>query len=284
MLLRVAAFGLFAFTPLGAQDIPELREALSTAAVTFSYTAPGLAADEALDQRGRRGFLEVLKGKAPTLKNSELKLSEEFTQHHVVSQWVLTTDASGFHETRTAPAIDGLNAADVSAIRHAMSTGVSDTRRSALEDYEHAELEGAITDFGPLLLLFAAPHQRDYEFTLGDPDKISGDAALVLHYRQLAGADGLTLFDGNTADREPVEGDIWLRESDLLPLRITLKSRKALSKNYSIDTTATVDYTPTPFGLAPASVVQRQYLNSNLLVENTLRYSNYHRKGNGLVP
>ncbi|HYA16517.1 MAG TPA: hypothetical protein VEF06_03580 [Bryobacteraceae bacterium] len=284
MPLRVAAIALLLFAPLCAQSMAELREALSTAAITFSYTAPGLAADESLDQRGRRGFLEVLKGKVPTLKNTDLKLPEEFTQHHVVSQWVLTSDATGFHETRTAPAIDGISAADVSAIRHAMSIGVSDSRRAALEDYEHAQLEGAITDFSPLLLLFAAPHQSDYEFRLADPDKIGEQPAIVLHYRQLAGTEGLTLFDQRTADREPVEGDIWLRESDLLPLRITLKSRKGLSKNYSIDTAATVDYTPSPYGLAPAAITERQYLNSKLLVENNLHYSNYHRIGNGLIP
>lgn len=284
MLLRVAAIALLLFAPLRAQSMAELREALSTAAITFSYTAPGLAADESLDQRGRRGFLEVLKGKAPTVKNSDLKLPEEYTRHHVVSQWVLTSDATGFHETRTAPAIDGVSAADVSAIRHAMSAGARDSRRAVLEDYEHAQLEGAITDFGPLLLLFAAPHQNDYEFTLAAPAELGDQPMIVLHYRQLAGTEGLTLFDQRTADREPVEGDIWFRESDLLPLRITLKSRKVLSKTYFIETTATVDYTPSPFGLAPASVDQRQYLNTNLLVENNLLYSNYHRIGNALIP
>jgi hypothetical protein len=284
MLLRVAATALALYAPLPAQNLVELRDALSTAAVTFSHTAPGLAADESLDQRGRRGFLEVLKGKAPTLKNSDLKLPDEFTQHHVVSHWSLTADATGMHETRTAPAIDGVSPADLSAIRHAMSTGVPDTRRAALEDYEHAQLEGAITDFGPLLLLFAAPHQSDYDFTIAEPKKIGNQPIIVLHYHQRAGTEGLTLFDQRTTDREPVEGDIWLRESDLLPLRITLKSRKALSKSYFVDTDATVDYTPTPFGLAPMTVIQRQYLNSNLLVENDLRYSNYHRIGNGLIP
>jgi hypothetical protein len=39
-----------------------------------------------------------------------------------------------------------------------------------------------------------------------------------------------------------------------------------------------VIYCPTPFGLAPSTVLHRQYLNEDLLVENSFRYSAYNGK------
>ena len=52
-----------------------------------------------------------------------------------------------------------------------------------------------------------------------------------------------------------------------------MNTEEAFSKKYRIRTEATVDYTPSPFGLVPASVVHRQFLNGgaahdDLMVEN----------------
>jgi hypothetical protein len=284
MILRAAATLLVLFTPLRAQDVAELLDALAGTAANFAATAPGLSADETLDQRGRRGFIEVLKGKVPTLKNADLKLPDEFTQHHVKSAWSLAGEAAALHESRTAVEIDGINMAEAGQIRHPMSIGVADSRRSTLEDFEHAQLEGAVTDFGPLILLFSSRHLTDYEFAMGAPGELDGEPAVLLTYRQKAGDLGLTVFEQRTAEREPVEGTIWFRAADLLPLRISMKTRKALSKSFFVETEASIDYTPSRYGLVPASVTHRQYLNSFLLVENDLHYSNYQHLGPQLIP
>jgi hypothetical protein len=274
---RAVASLLVLAAPLAAQEsvsLAELVEALSRSAANFAITAPGLGADETLDQRGRRGFIEVLNGKVPTARNSELKLPEEFREHHVVSHYALTPsgEAAVLHETRTIVELDGVTAPDPHEARHPMTIGLKsrddDFKRQALEDFEHDQLEGAVTDFGQLLLLFTSRHLADYEFTLREP--------LVLTYRQTSGTQGVTLFEQRTAQRQNLEGEILFSADDLLPIRITLKTRKAISKNFSIDTEASVDYIPSRFGLVPAAVSQHQSLNSFLMVENNLHYSNYH--------
>jgi hypothetical protein len=52
-----------------------------------------------------------------------------------------------------------------------------------------------------------------------------------------------------------------------------------ISKEEAVRTEATVDYVPSPVGLVPASVNQRQFLNIDLLVKNSLRYANFRRPG-----
>ena len=64
-----------------------------------------------------------------------------------------------------------------------------------------------------------------------------------------------------------------------MPVRITLRTKKALSKSYALLTEAAVDYVPSPFGLVPGTVTHRQYLNTFLMVENDLHYTNYRRPG-----
>lgn len=275
---RLLASLLLLGATLHAQEVSELLEALSRSAAIFALTAPGLGAEETLDQRGRRGFIEVLNGKVPMRKNSDLNLPEEFQQHHVVSKYALNEDSSGLHESRSSVAMDGIDAEDSRAIRHAMSIGVSDPRRQSLEDFEHEKLDGAVTDFGQLILLFTSRHLADYDFSLSDPDKP------VLSYHQKSGSHGLTFFEQRTAERQPIEGQIWFRAEDLVPLRITLKTRKALSRNFAVETEAAVEYIPSRFGLVPAAVSHRQFLNSLLLVENDLHYANYRHTGPELIP
>jgi hypothetical protein len=286
MGLRGAATLLLLVMPLRAQDLSELLQALSGTAAIFASTAPGLGADETLDQRGRRGFIGILKGKVPTVKNSELSLPEDFTQHRVLSRYSLgpVGEGAALHETRTAVEVDGVNADALRKIRHALWSGLADSRRLDLEDFEHEQLEGSVTDFGPLILLFAARHLTEYDFALGARDKIGDEPVVLLTYRQTSGTQGLTFFAQRTAERQTMEGTIWFRASDLLPLRITMKTRKTLSKNYSVDTDASVDYVPSRYGLVPAAVTHRQYLNAFLLVENDLHYSNYHHTGPELIP
>jgi hypothetical protein len=290
--LLICALSLRAQSPVDTDpvDVAALTEALSRTAANFAFTAPGLEADETLDQRGRRGFIEVLNGKIPTARNSDLKLPEEFRTHHVVSSYSLAPSgqAAVLHETRKIVEIDGTTPLEEAENRHALTVGLQspddEIQQRMLESFEHQQLEGAVTDFGQLILLFTSRRLGDYEFTLHEPERSGEEMLLVLGWRQTGGSQGLMLFDQRTAAREMMEGEIWFRADDLLPIRIGVKTRKALSKNYFLATEATVDYAPSRFGLVPASVGHRQYLNSFLMLENNLHYANYRRPGPALVP
>jgi hypothetical protein len=99
----------------------------------------------------------------------------------------------------------------------------------------------------------------------------------VIRYRQVSGAQGLTFFKERTEEHEPAAGQIWFRLRDLVPIRITFNTEEFVSKKFRVRTEATVDYASSPVGLVPASVTHKQFLNSALMVENDLRYGEFHR-------
>jgi hypothetical protein len=269
--------------------LAEYLDALGRSAATFSVTAPGLSADETLDQRGRRGFMEILRGRNNKIKSADFKLPDEFRTHQVISTWRLEEAGEGrvLHEVRTIVKMDGEDRAPDIEARHAMTIGTrsadDETKRRLLENLDQEQLEGAVTDFGQIILLFTHRLQKDYEFSLGSPGTLDGEPAIVLRYRQTAGDQGLTFFHERTEDREPAAGAIWLRASDLLPLRITIATEELTAKKYTIRTEAAIDYHASPFGLAPDHVVHRQFMNTSLMVENDLHYANFHR-AHAMIP
>ena len=282
MTARAAIPLILLCTTACAQDLPGLLEALSHSASNFAATAPGLTADETLEQRGRRGFLEVLKGTIVAPKQLEIRLQEGFRTHRVTSSYGLaeTGLAKVLHEIRQVTSVDGNPVTDATEARHALSAnmrGEADrTRKILLENFEHEQLEGAVIDFGQLILLFTERNQKNYEFSLRSP--------LTLAYRQVAGTHGVTVYRERGTERETTEGEIWFSEESLVPERITLNTERHLSKKDVIHTQANVEYKPGRLGLVPAKVVHQQFLNSSLLVENIFQYANWQNSAPEMIP
>jgi hypothetical protein len=291
-MLRRVLIVFFPALLLRAQsaDLDDCLEALARTAATFAATAPGLTAEETLDQRGRRGFVEVLKKKNDKIKNLDVKLPEEFHSHHVVSSYALAEIGEGrvLHEIRTIVTMDGESITTAAEAHHALTIGLRSaddrTKRELLENLERNQLEGAVTDFGQLILLFTKRLQKDYVFSLAGGQHLGDEPVFVLGYRQISGAQGLTVFRERTEETSTATGQIWLRQKDLLPIRITMNTTERilpLSKKFTIRTEATVDYMPSPFGLVPESVTHKQFLsagpaNDSLMVENDFHYADFH--------
>jgi hypothetical protein len=292
---RLVLVGLFPALLLQAQspcDLAECLDALARTAATFAATAPGLMAEETLDQRGRHGYYEAVKKKK--LKDLDLKLPPDFSNHHVVSSYALAPigEAHALHEVRTIVSIDGQSLTTAADAGNALTERLQSTddgiRRQLLEDLQHDQLEGAVMDFGPLILLFTEPGQKDYAFTLAGEQQLGQEPVVILDYRQIAGDHGLTVFKEQTEERQPADGQIWLRQNDLLPIRITMNTEEPLTKRLTIRTMALVDYMPSPFGLVPVSVIHMQFLSAgskshSLMVENEFHYSDFH-KINVMIP
>jgi hypothetical protein len=283
---------LFAGAPLPAQTPPELTEcleALARTASTFGATAPGLMADEVFNQRGRQGFVEIPggrpSGRKDSIRNLDIKLPQEFHSHQLVSKYGLAEwpDTRILHETRAITTFDGttLESDAAGETRHALTIGLLSpgdrTKRRQLEDLARDQLEGAVTDFGPLILLFTERLQGNYVFSRATEQSIGEEPAVVINYRQVSGSQGLAFFENRTGERQPAAGEIWFRRRDLLPLRITIRTQSLVSNKFTIRTEASVDYMPSPFGLVPESVTHKQFLNSDLMVENDLHYTGHHR-------
>jgi hypothetical protein len=215
------------------------------------------------------------------VKAVQVTIPTEFTTHRIVSDWGFGSPGSStaFHEHRSVLTIDDQRAQDSFSVRHALTLDIGspdDARKKKnLEDLEESALDGAASDFSPLLLLFAKRRQSGYDFRFDGTRQNGGEQAFAVHYREAGGPGSLIEFRDRGEKRHVTEGEIWLRESDLLPVRITMNAEERLSSRYVLRNEAEIQYAPTPYGLAPATIVHRQFLNDDLLVENSFSYSEY---------
>ncbi len=268
-----------------------LVEATARAAAIFARSAPGIVARERLEQRGRRGFVQVLEQEAKKGDaNATVKLPPKFRTHIVISDYALAQlgPARAIHELRSVLTIDGRTISPADKARHALAIGVQseddELKHRLLENFERNRLEGAVTDFGQLILLFTAAARPHYTFTMGHERLLNGVPMIALDYAQTSGATGLTVFHERTMNVRSTHGEIWLRTEDLLPMRIIMDAETPVTGTLHVRDNAVVDYTPTPFGLAPAHIHHMQYLGPDLLVENDLQYSGYQRLTPGILP
>jgi hypothetical protein len=293
-MLRAASILLLAGTAMHAQKPPDLAEcldALERSAANFAAGAAGLMSEETLDQHGRQGFIEILRGKKDEVRILDFTLPDEFHDHRVVSNYGLAEVGHPrvLHEIRTIVTMDGKPLADSGEARHVLTAGMrsadDETKRRLLENFERNQLEGAVTDFGQLILLFGKRYRNDYRFSMagGRKQRLGDEPVVEIRYRQISGLQGLTVFKDATEEVEPSSGQIWLRARDLVPIRFAFNTAQIVSREFTIRTEATVDYAGSPVGLVPRSVIHKQFLNSDLMVENDLRYGEFHRVS-GMIP
>ena len=101
----------------------------------------------------------------------------------------------------------------------------------------------------------------------------------MLSFRQKGGEESLTIFAGREAVRAALQGSIWLRTPDYLPLRIRLRSERKQGE-FVIQTEATVDYAMRPHGfILPAAVTHRETTEGKLLTENLFQYTPFRKFG-----
>jgi hypothetical protein len=154
----------------------------------------------------------------------------------------------------------------------------SDSPKEAmLKEFEKGGLVGAATDFGQVLLLFTKGNQAKYVYKMGELNRVGADPARVLLFEQLAGHEALRITDGGKKLKERLNGEIWVRQSDGVPLRVTLVAVRRIRPNEVRDE-ARVDYEPGSLGaVLPVSVVYRRFVNDELTVENVFEYSDWQK-------
>jgi hypothetical protein len=194
---------------------------------------------------------------------------------------VLREARGQIHEFRQEVSVDGRRVANRDEARETLVKGLLSgddrVKKRMLEKFKRHGLTQAATDFGQIILLFGRRQLGDYSFSLARSERIGADPVQVLGFKQTGGGGSLLIFQGRTAIHQPLEGEIWVRQADGLPLRITLKSARQAEQVWIRDE-ATVDYVMSQHGvLVPASVVHRQHAGKELVVENLFRYSTFHK-------
>ncbi|MBI4876943.1 MAG: hypothetical protein HY822_20080 [Acidobacteria bacterium] len=277
-----AAWAVFlALVPPPAEGVPEAAlQRLSEEAEAFARVAPEVISQEVWRQKAAkgRGFHPRI-GRAP-----ETPPQFAFRYREIASEYGFATlqkPQPSLHEVRRVVSVDGRPVEGAAEARRKLTLALTapddKDRRRLLRDFERWGLEGALTDFGQSLLLFTRRALPNYRFSASGRERVGPDAAFVVAFHQDAGASALTVFDDNRVTHRPLEGRLWLREPDFLPLRLELRTARDRDGQQIVDL-AVVDYALSSHGvLLPASVLHRQHQGGRLAVENSLQYGPFRR-------
>jgi hypothetical protein len=267
-----------------AEKVQELLSRLTEEAEMLRQNAPKAIAVETLEQRALRPPSRFRP--APGAGPADAPRGQVFTRE-IVSEYSVgvlkQTGSDNLMEFRQVVAVDGQPVQSHETARRALAMGLRSAedrvRKQMLEDFERHGLVGAVSDFGILLLQFTKRGIRDLKLTPYALTHVGSEQALVFNYEQVSGDTGLLELTKRRATRYPLNGRVFVRFSDGVPLRISCSIERKDGKKDVLDQ-ATVEYVLSSHGFyAPASVVHRQYINRQLVLENQFRYAPFRTFG-----
>ncbi len=278
---RLALFCLV--SSAAAQTLPEILSRVSEEAEVFRKAAPQIVSQETLTQRVQKApprfhprvGAAAVRPVSPALRTREIVSEYSFG--------TLQQAPDALHEFRQVTSVDGRAITSASAARHSLALGLASAddhaKKRMLEDFQKYGLTTAVVDFGPLLLLFTRRQEANYHFELAGEDRIGADRVKIVAYTQVSGPDRMLVFQGHRAIHQPIQGRIYARIPDGLPLRVSIvESRRNGKLDFREE--GTVDYTPNAQGyLAPAAVTHRGYAGDQLVVEDDFRYAPFRKFG-----
>ncbi|HXM45910.1 MAG TPA: hypothetical protein VN924_32045 [Bryobacteraceae bacterium] len=271
----------------GAQALPDILSRVSEEAEVFRRVAPQVLAEETLTQRALKApprFHPRLGSAAAQPAIAERQTREIVSEY---SFGAFKDAPESLHEFRQLISVDGQAVSAAAAARHSLALGLTSSddhaRKRMLEDFQKYGLTDAAVDFGPLLLLFTRRQAGHYHFELTGDGRIGADQVKIVSYTQISGPGRMLVFQGRRATHQPIQGRIYARVPDGVPLRITIVASRVESRPNGKSTfrdEAVVDYTPNAQGfLAPAAVTHRAFAGDQLLVEDDFRYSTFRKFG-----
>lgn len=156
-----------------------------------------------------------------------------------------------------------------------MASDADRVNRQMLQDLEAHGLVGAVTDLGQMLLMFNRQGLGEFEFDILRPnEQLNGEPVTVIGYRQTGGSLG-RVYHGRDLARVALSGELWVRQSDSLPLRITAEVPVAEGKQPVLHRMS-VDYARVSQGvLLPARSAYTRTQNTTTLVETNVEYADF---------
>lgn len=281
--MRVLIFFTAATAAAQTLALPDMLSRVSEEAEVFRRMAPQALAQETLEQR----TLKPPSRFHPRAGTAPAKPPEpQYRSREIISEYGFASlkDSPGvIHEFRQVITVDGQTISTPEKARHALGLGLKSeddrARKRMLEDFQKHGLTGAVMDFGQLILLFSKRRLHNYDFQVSGDELVGGDQATVLSYTQREGPEDLLVFEGRNTVRSRIQGQLWVRKTDGLPLRVSMHSEWKEQK-HTRKHDAVVEYAPTPFGfLAPASVKHTESFDDQMVTENIFRYSPFKKFG-----
>lgn len=271
---------LFAVAAACAErPLTAILERVSEEAEAFHNVAPRIVGHEVLRQKAaRRKSRFRLRIGQDALKRPPAKFEEK----EIVSEYGFATfpeAPESLHELRHVVSVDGRQISDQTKARETLTLGLTGRddriKKKLLRQFERYGLAGAAMDFGQLVLLFRRRHLPNYQFQVLRESFLGASRVRILGFRQREGPESLTIFEGRSATQAKLEGELWVREADFVPLRITLSTAVA-DGDHQVEHRGAVDYFRSSYGvMLPASVHYEKLIDGELAVENVSAYSSY---------
>jgi hypothetical protein len=283
-LLCLAAFALPA-----EPTTQELILTLAQQAAAFEKIAPGLIGREELHQRA---LTPPARHKIRVGKEAEKAPQPTWKERTLVSRYGFAiVGEHEIHEIRQVLSVNGRKVSDDAKAQRTLAllarASDDERKRRGIEQLEKYGLRGGVTDFGQLLLLFGTGNVGHYEFTYGGIRMQGKVRTNMFRYKQLDGPRALTIYREDRANQTrhvAVQGEIWLRESDGVPVRITMNATDE-GAGQTLREEAVVDYEPSAFGTLLAVRTQhKEFRAGQLVAENQFTYSGFEPVGAALGP
>ena len=257
---------------------PDVLSRVAEEAEVFRQNAPKTLTQETLEQRALMppSRFRPLAGQAPAnLLQPHLQLREIVSEYSVGP--LHDSASQNLVEFRQVVSVDGRPIQSAESARHALSLGVHSAddriRKRMLEDFARHGLVDIATDYGLILLAFSKRGQQEMRIAPAGEARIGSDDALVYRWQQTSAEAGELEFRGKMVARRALQGLLWVRRTDGLPLRVQAWAEYVNPSKRRIRDEGTVEYVLSAHGfLTPASVLHRHLVDGQLITENLYRY------------
>jgi hypothetical protein len=180
-------------------------------------------------------------------------------------------------EFRQVVSVDGQPQRSADSALRTLSQGIQQgddrTRKRMLEQFARSGLVDIATDYALILLAFTTGGQKLMEFSPSGQGYIGADPVTSLTWKQESTQGGVLEFHGQESVHRALQGTLWVRASDGLPLRVNAWMEYTDRASHVIRDEATVDYIMSEHGfLTPASVIHRHAVNGAVITENLYLY------------
>lgn len=280
-MLRFLAALMVALT-LSAQSEWD-RSGLHSQVQSFQDILANLLATESIEQKSTTYSTRMrIRIGQDALKPIEPKV----TKRTIVSEMGYSLRGSKnpvWAEVRKVLTVDGKAITKPAQARARLLSGLkSDAERERarlLEEFSKYGLEATATDYTLSLLLFRAADRGKMIFENPSSEFVGAERVLAIQFQRRGDDASLTVFTDKEVQRAPLSGILWVRSSDMRPIKLQLDARTKQGSTEILDR-AVIEYAPSRFGaVVPQSVIHTRSIDGKPFIESRYTYSNHQRFG-----
>jgi hypothetical protein len=253
-----------------------LLNRLSEEAEVFFYNITKVVGTETLRQKSMKDA-KRFRPRIATDPEPPKWISKE-----IVSEFGVSPFGEVLHEVRKAQQVDGREIRKPKEARMSLALDMRSRedgiRRKLLLDLKQYGLTEVATDFSLSLLMFRKQRLKGLTFGPAKKARDGAEEALVVRFVEGEGEGDFTVYHGNQTFKQKLQGEVWLRLPDGLPLRVVLVAASPGDKGTTVLDEGRTDYFSSAHGhLLPISVVHRRYANRTLFAETVFTYQRFQR-------